>query len=301
MIDSFQIRDFNKFPFSSNEQKIISHFTNEHNDKFNDNLSQLQIPQELKKNIITNNLHDEKVILTDNNMKEKCNHIERDTITKEISIERLLHKIRNLENEKKFLLRFLENKKNIELEYKKALETQAAYVNSENKKSQFYENEWLNMKSLEYSLINSGKEPLRQSLEMLYDDSNINKLGGLTRNQEMFIIKLIEDHKNLNKERSIISKKYNEAVDANFQLYQQNEMLKAQNISLLEKNKDLVNEELDKKLNALNSSLIYVQKENIQLQDVLDQYSKLIKNIKDCPDMKAVNDELNKFANYLSI
>ncbi|EWC78984.1 hypothetical protein C923_00316 [Plasmodium falciparum UGT5.1] len=100
------------------------------------------------------------------------------------------------------------------------------------------------MKSLEYSLINSGKEPLRQSLEMLYDDSNINKLGGLTRNQEMFIIKLIEDHKNLNKERSIISKKYNEAVDANFQLYQQNEMLKAQNISLLEKNKDLVNEEL---------------------------------------------------------
>ncbi|EWC78983.1 hypothetical protein C923_00315 [Plasmodium falciparum UGT5.1] len=57
----------------------------------------------------------------------------------------------------------------------------------------------------------------------------------------------------------------------------------------------------DKKLNALNSSLIYVQKENIQLQDVLDQYSKLIKNIKDCPDMKAVNDELNKFANYLSI
>ncbi|ETW52046.1 hypothetical protein PFUGPA_05947, partial [Plasmodium falciparum Palo Alto/Uganda] len=110
---------------------------------------------------------------------------------------------------------------------------------------------------------------------MLYDDSNINvlqkkkknsneyhnmyiyKLGGLTRNQEMFIIKLIEDHKNLNKERSIISKKYNEAVDANFQLYQQNEMLKAQNISLLEKNKDLVNEELDKKLNALNSSLIY--------------------------------------------
>ncbi|KNG78344.1 hypothetical protein PFMG_04576 [Plasmodium falciparum IGH-CR14] len=252
-------------------------------------------------------------------MKEKCNHIDRDTITKEISIERLLHKIRNLENEKKFLLRFLENKKNIELEYKKALETQAAYVNSENKKSQFYENEWLNMKSLEYSLINSGKEPLRQSLEMLYDDSNINvlqkkkknsneyhnmyiyKLGGLTRNQEMFIIKLIEDHKNLNKERSIISKKYNEAVDANFQLYQQNEMLKAQNISLLEKNKDLVNEELDKKLNALNSSLIYVQKENIQLQDVLDQYSKLIKNIKDCPDMKAVNDELNKFANYLSI
>ncbi|EUT93166.1 hypothetical protein PFAG_00294 [Plasmodium falciparum Santa Lucia] len=37
------------------------------------------------------------------------------------------------------------------------------------------------------------------------------------------------------------------------------------------------------------------------LLDVLDQYSKLIKNIKDCPDMKAVNDELNKFANYLSI
>ncbi|EUT93167.1 hypothetical protein PFAG_00295 [Plasmodium falciparum Santa Lucia] len=255
MINTFQIRDFNKFPFSSNEQKIISHFTNEHNDKFNDNLSQLQIPQELKKNIITNNLHDEKVILTDNNMKEKCNHIDRDTITKEISIERLLHKIRNLENEKKFLLRFLENKKNIELEYKKALETQAAYVNSENKKSQFYENEWLNMKSLEYSLINNEQ----------YIYIYIYKLGGLTRNQEMFIIKLIEDHKNLNKERSIISKKYNEAVDANFQLYQQNEMLKAQNISLLEKNKDLVNEELDKKLNALNSSLIYVQKENIQL------------------------------------
>ncbi|KOB89628.1 hypothetical protein PFDG_05178 [Plasmodium falciparum Dd2] len=49
MINTFQIRDFNKFPFSSKERKIISHFTNEHNDKFKENLSQLQIPQELKK------------------------------------------------------------------------------------------------------------------------------------------------------------------------------------------------------------------------------------------------------------
>ncbi|EAA18604.1 hypothetical protein [Plasmodium yoelii yoelii] len=94
---------------------------------------------------------------------------------------------------------------------------------------------------------NSGKEPLRQTLKQFYKDPNIYE-------------------------------------NANFQLYQQNEMLKVQNFNFIEKNKDLINEELEKKLTSLNSSLIDVQKENIYLKELVDQYSKLIKNIENCSE-----------------
>ncbi|CRG98703.1 conserved Plasmodium protein, unknown function [Plasmodium relictum] len=299
MIESFNIHDLNKFRFSLSEERIIENFTSNKNDNFLNSISHL--PEDTK-NSIPNHLNGEDISLRDN-IKDKNNNIEKkDNNIKNYSIEDLLYKVRNLENEKKYLLKFLEDKKNKELEYMKALETQAAIVNSENKKSKYYENEWLNMKSLEYSLINSGKAPLRQTLELFYEEPNLNeKLGSLTRTQEIFIANLIEDHKNLIKERSTISKKYHEAVDANFQLYQQNEMLKAQNLSLLEKNKDIIDEEIETKLKALNSSLIYVQKENIELKEILDQYSKLIANIKKCSEMNDIMKELDKFKNYLLI
>ncbi|CRG94350.1 conserved Plasmodium protein, unknown function [Plasmodium gallinaceum] len=301
MIDSFQINDLNKFRFSLSEEKIIENFTGNKNNEF---LNDSSIPHILKetKNNIPNNLNDEYISFQDN-LKDKYNdHGENDNRIKNYSIEILLHKIRNLENEKQYLLKFLEDKKNKELEYLKALETQAALVNSENKKSEYYENEWLNMKSLEYSLVNSGKASLRQTLELFYEEPNLyEKLGSLTKIQEIFITNLIEDHKNLIKERSTISKKYHEAVDANFQLYQQNEMLKAQNMNILEKNKDIIDEETENKLKALNSSLIYVQKENIELKEILDQYTKLITNIKKCSEISDIMKELDKFKNYLLI
>ncbi|CXH95669.1 conserved Plasmodium protein, unknown function [Plasmodium berghei] len=225
-----------------------------------------------------------------------------DVLHEESFVKKLLQKIQILENEKKCLLKFLENKKNIELDYKKALETQTVFINSENKKTQFYENEWLEMKSIGYAYLNSGKEPLRQTLKQFYEDPNIyEKLGNLNAIQEMVIANLIEDHKNLIKERKEASKKYYEAVNANFQLYQQNEMLKAQNFNFIEKNKDLINEELEKKLIALNSSLIDVQKENIHLKELVDQYSRLIKNIENCSEINVVTEELDKFKSSLLI
>ncbi|ANQ06340.1 Uncharacterized protein PCOAH_00009340 [Plasmodium coatneyi] len=215
-------------------------------------------------------------------------------------IESLLRKIRNLENEKKYLLKSLENKQNVELEYRKALETQAAFVSAENKKSQFYENEWLHMKSKEHSFMTSGRSPLRQTLELFYEDDDLyKKLGRLTSTQETFIANLIEDHKNLAQERNSISRKYQEAVDANFQLYQQNEMLKAQNINLVERNKDAIDQQMEEKLVALNASLIHVQKENIQLRETVDQYTQLIENIEKCPEVNSIKEELNKFKKYL--
>ncbi|EUD66765.1 hypothetical protein C922_02750 [Plasmodium inui San Antonio 1] len=217
-------------------------------------------------------------------------------------VESLLRKIRNLENEKKYLLKSLENKKNVELEYRKALETQAAFVSAENRKSQFYENEWLHMKSQEHSFMTSGKAPLRQTLELFYEDDDLyKKLGSLTRTQEIFIATLIEDHQNLARERNSISKKYQEAVDANFQLYQQNEMLKAQNINLVERNKDAISDQMEKNLVALNASLIHVQKENTQLRETVEQYTQLIEKIEKCPEVNSIKEELNKFKKYLLI
>ncbi|EDL43172.1 hypothetical protein PVIIG_03505 [Plasmodium vivax India VII] len=215
-------------------------------------------------------------------------------------IESLLRKIRNLENEKKFLLKSLENKKNVELEYRKALETQAAFISAENKKSRFYENEWLNMKSQEHSFMTSGRAPLRQTLELFYEDDGLyKKLGRLTSTQETFIANLIEDHTNLARERNSLSRKYQEAVDANFQLYQQNEMLKAQNVNLVERNKDVIDQQMEKKLIALNASLIHVQKENIQLRETVEQYKQLIDNIDNSPEVNSIKEELDKFKKCL--
>eukprot|EP00366_Plasmodium_knowlesi_P000389 XP_002257886.1 hypothetical protein, conserved in Plasmodium species [Plasmodium knowlesi strain H] len=209
-------------------------------------------------------------------------------------IEILLRKIKNLENEKKYLLKSLENKQNVELEYRKALETQAAFVSAENKKSQFYENEWLHMKSQEHSFMTSGKSPMRKTLELFYEDDGLyKKLGRLTSTQEIFIANLIEDHKNLALERNSISRKYQEAVDANFQLYQQNEMLKAQNINLVERNKDAIDHQMEEKLVALNASLIHVQKENIQLRDTPHSFSLLPHQV------NSIKEELTEFKKYL--
>lgn len=214
----------------------------------------------------------------------------------------LLNKIRNLENEKKQLLQFLEDKKNQEIQYKQVLETQKAIMNSENKKCEFYEKEWLRMRSLEYCLLNSGETPLRDLLEKHYKNGDIYKqIGTLTKTQEKFVVNLIEDHKKLIQEKNIVTKKYHDAVDSNFQLYQQNEMLKAQNICLLDNNTEQIHQELEKKLSALNSSLILVQKENIEMKEILDQYTRLITNIKHCSKMSEITDELNKFSNYISI
>ncbi|GAB64953.1 hypothetical protein PCYB_041550 [Plasmodium cynomolgi strain B] len=237
-----------------------------------------------------------------------CNNFD-DPRGTDYPVESLLRKIRNLENEKKYLLKSLENKKNVELEYRKALETQAAFVSAENKKSQFYENEWLHMKSQEHSFMTSGRAPLRQTLELFYEDDDLyKKLGSLTSTQEIFIANLIEDHKDLARERNSISRKYQEAVDANFQLYQQNEMLKAQNINLVERNKDAIDHQMEKNLVALNTSLIHVQKENIQLKETVDQYTQLIENIEKCSEVNtekslvnSIKEELNKFKKYLQI
>ncbi|CAA9986701.1 conserved Plasmodium protein, unknown function [Plasmodium knowlesi strain H] len=228
-----------------------------------------------------------------------CNNFDNARVT-DYPIEILLRKIKNLENEKKYLLKSLENKQNVELEYRKALETQAAFVSAENKKSQFYENEWLHMKSQEHSFMTSGKSPMRKTLELFYEDDGLyKKLGRLTSTQEIFIANLIEDHKNLALERNSISRKYQEAVDANFQLYQQNEMLKAQNINLVERNKDAIDHQMEEKLVALNASLIHVQKENIQLREKLDQYTQLIENIEKCYEVNSIKEELTEFKKYL--
>ncbi|KJP85288.1 hypothetical protein AK88_05070 [Plasmodium fragile] len=224
-----------------------------------------------------------------------CNNFD-DPLNTDYPVESLLRKIRNLENEKKYLLKSLENKKNVELEYRKALETQAAFVSAENKKSHFYENEWLHMKSKEHSFMTSGRAPLRQTLELFYEDDDLyKKLGSLTSTQQIFVANLIEDHKNLARERNSISKKYQEAVDANFQLYQQNEMLKAQNINLVERNKDAIDHQMEEKLVALNASLIHVQKENIQLRERVDQYTQLMEDIEKCSEVNSIKEELNKF------
>ncbi|SBT70552.1 conserved Plasmodium protein, unknown function [Plasmodium malariae] len=303
MNDSFKIRDLNKFRLS--EERIIEKFTRDRNEILLNESPDTHLPVEVERNREPHRSSDECLPLM-NTVKTGCdNHGEENDIstsTKDFFVESLLYKIRNLENEKKYLLKFLEKKKKREIEYKKALEAQAAFVNSESKKYKFYEDEWLHMKSLEYFFINSGEEPLRHKLELFYEDTNLyEKLGSLTGVQEMFIETLIEDHRNLIKEKRSISKKYHEAVDANFQLYQQNEMLKAQNISLLEKSKDIINEELQNKLEALNLSLIYVQKENLHLKEVLDQYSRLITNIKICPAANFLEEELDKFKTYLLI
>ncbi|VWU53172.1 conserved protein, unknown function [Hepatocystis sp. ex Piliocolobus tephrosceles] len=78
-------------------------------------------------------------------------------------------------------------------------------------------------------------------------------------------------------------------------------MLKIQNASLVKKNKDIINEELEKKLTALNESLINVQAENIELTDKIEQYSKLIKNVKSCTEINYVVEELKNFENCLLI
>ncbi|GAW79462.1 hypothetical protein, conserved [Plasmodium gonderi] len=317
MIDSCPISTLNEF--HSSEEQIIEKFTHNQNGVKQDDMLRKGVQkrngalnkhsfsrptEEVIKNsmAVRTRAEGEDFSKKDHHVKSNCDYFGADPHTTDYSIESLLHKIRNLENEKSYLLKFLENKKNVELEYKKALETQAAFVNSENKKSQFYENEWLHMKSLEYSFINSGKEPLRHALELFYGDSNLyEKLGNLTSTQEIFIANLVEDHKNLIQERNTISRKYQEAVDANFQLYQQNEMLKAQNINLMEKNKDTINEQLENKLNALNDTLICVQKENIRLQETVEQYVRLMKNINKCAEVNSIKDEVDKFKNYLLI
>ncbi|SCM05314.1 conserved Plasmodium protein, unknown function [Plasmodium chabaudi adami] len=287
--------------FRVSEENIIETFTNNGNNIFLNKSRYTELPTGEEKGADIK-FSDCDIFSSINNKNKNFYLGGNDILHEDSFVKKLLQKIQILENEKKCLLKFLENKKNIELDYKKALETQAVFMNSENKKSQFYENEWLEMKSIGYAYLNSGKEPLRQTLKQFYDDPNIyEKLGNLNATQEMLIANLIEDHKNLIEERKIVSKKYYEAVNANFQLYQQNEMLKAQNFNFIEKNKDLINEELEKKLTALNSSMIDVQKENIHLKEMIDQYSKLIKNLENCSEIKAINEELDKFKSSLLI
>ncbi|KAI4840394.1 hypothetical protein MKS88_001116 [Plasmodium brasilianum] len=260
MNDSYKIRDLNKFRLS--EERIIEKFTRDRNEILLNESPDTHLPVEVERNREPHRSSDECLPLM-NIVKTGCdNHREENDIstsTKDFFVESLLYKIRNLENEKKYLLKFLEKKKRERLSTKRR-----------------------------WKLRNSGEEPLRHKLELFYEDTNLyEKLGSLTGVQEMFIETLIEDHRNLIKEKRSISKKYHEAV--------------AQNISLLEKSKDIINEELQNKLEALNLSLIYVQKENLHLKEVLDQYSRLITNIKICPAANFLEEELDKFKTYLLI
>lgn len=296
----------NKGCFSLSEENIIKQFTMDKNDnlsheylmkQFYETDNKKEENKNAKNEFINYNIHHQ-----DNEQSENSEYEGRKSNLLNHSEKHLLNKIRNLENEKRYLLQFLEDKKNQEIEYKQALETQVAIMNSENKKSEFYEKEWLKMRSLEYYLINSGKAPLRHILEKHYKDNNIyEKIGSLTNTQKMFVASVIEDHKKLIKEKNTITKKYHDAVDSNFQLYQQNEMLKAQNMCLLNNNTDEIRQELDNKLCALNASLMHVQKENIEMREIIDQYSKLITNIKKCSEISQIKNELDKFGNFVSI
>lgn len=300
-------KDEDKEYFSSSEESIINQFTMNRSGN---------IPQEFLTNKFYGRGQDEKytkqklrtlfengaIHCNDNKCIDNAKHERKEDNMVNYSKEHLLNKIRNLENEKKYLLKFLEDKKNQEVKYKQALEIQVAKMNSENKKYEFYEQEWLKFRSLEYYLLNTGKAPLRHLLEKHYNDDTIyEKFGNLTRTQESLVVNLIEDHKKLLKEKKNISKKYHDAVDSNFQLYQQNEMLKVQNTCLLDNNKDKIHEELEKKMSALNAALIHTQKENIEMREILDQYSRLITNIKQCSEMSDIMTEIDKFGKYITI
>ncbi|SBT75646.1 conserved Plasmodium protein, unknown function [Plasmodium ovale] len=57
----------------------------------------------------------------------------------------------------------------------------------------------------------------------------------------------------------------------------------------------------ENKLAALNSSLIQIQKENVQLKEMVSQYSRLITNIRNCPEVNFIKEEMEKFKNCLLI
>lgn len=300
-------KDEDKECFSSSEESIINQFTMNRsgncqqefitNNFYGRGQNEKAVEQKLRTIFEKGTIH-----CKDNKNIDNFEHEKKEDSMLNYSKEHLLNKIRNLENEKNYLLKFLEDKKNQEVKYKQALETQVAIMNSENKKYEFYEKEWLKFRSLEYYLLNTGKAPLRHLLETHYNDNTIyEKFGNLTKTQESLVANLIEDHKKLLKEKKNISKKYHDAVDSNFQLYQQNEMLKAQNTCLLDNNKDQIHEELEKKMNALNASLIHTQKENIEMREILDQYSRLITNIKQCSEMSEIMNEIDKFGKYITI
>ncbi|SBS81368.1 conserved Plasmodium protein, unknown function, partial [Plasmodium ovale curtisi] len=319
MKDPLQIRHSNTFRLS--EERIINNFTRNQSDPIPRKLPDPQVPDGVGMNMHEEKESDEDFLTSDN---AKRNRVKYDTHVEDNSVEGLLHKIRKLKNEKRYLLKWVNAKRNIETDYLQFIGAQALLFKHKYMKSEFYKDEWLQMKSLDHSLINSGKDPLRQTLELFYEDSNKReKLGSPTSSEERYIANLIKDNEYLINEKDRILKNYYEAVvslasanrsktrekkkdklcipDANFQLYQQNEMLKVQNISLLEKNKDILSEELENKLAALNSSLIQVQKENIQLKEMVNQYSRLITNIRNCPEVNFIKDEMEKFKNCLLI
>ncbi|SBT31613.1 conserved Plasmodium protein, unknown function [Plasmodium ovale wallikeri] len=295
MKDPLQIRHSNTFRLS--EERIINNFTRNQSDPFQRKLPDPQVPEGVGTNIHEEKESDEDFLTSDNAKRNRD-----DTHVEDNSVEGLLHKIRKLKNEKRYLLKWVNAKRNIETDYLQFIGAQALFFKHKYMKSEFYKDEWLQMKSLDHSLINSGKDPLRQTLELFYEDSNKReKLGSPTSSEERYIANLIKDNEYLINEKDRILKNYYEAVDANFQLYQQNEMLKVQNISLLEKNKDILSEELENKLAALNSSLIQIQKENVQLKEMVSQYSRLITNIRNCPEVNFIKEEMEKFKNCLLI
>ncbi|VWU50936.1 conserved protein, unknown function, partial [Hepatocystis sp. ex Piliocolobus tephrosceles] len=210
MKNPLQMDNLNKFSLS--EENIIAKFENSQNDLLLDKTSHQTSIKQKDMNIDKTNVSHESSFHHTHD-KNQDTAVEDDTLTHKYPLKNLLHKIMSLENEKKKLLKFLENKNNTELEYKKALQTQAAVAKSENKKSEFYENEWLHMKSIEYSCMNNKKEQFRKTLELLYKDPKIcEKLGNLTESQKLCITNVLKDQNKLVKELNTTSKKYQEAV-----------------------------------------------------------------------------------------